>query len=210
MMRKRGKFRVIPGGKRRGWTKRRDYGAHPPLRFWPDEDKVTLRGVARETGEWLGKFMPFILGAIALLIWPTVDPALVEPPGFLSSDPERIDQQFTRCGLGRGWACVIDGDTFKLGERKVRIIGIDTPEVDAGCPEEARLAEAASVELQRLLNQGPVRMSGRLGGSTDRFGRDLRAVTRLRADGTEQSIAEDMRASGHARRYLGGLRGGWC
>jgi endonuclease YncB( thermonuclease family) len=105
---------------------------------------------------------------------------------------------------------VIDGDTFKLGNRKIRIIGIDTAEVDAQCPEEARLAEQATAELQRLLNQGPFRMTGRIGGQKDRYGRDLRVLTRNRPDGTEQSIAGDMRASGLARRYLGGLRGGWC
>src|SRR5205085_978015 len=94
---------------------------------WP-EDRVTARGVARETGQWLGTLRPLILAGILLSIWPAMDPALVEPPSFLSSGPERVSAAFTRCGLGRGYACVIDGDTFKLGERKVRIIGIDAPE----------------------------------------------------------------------------------
>jgi len=175
-----------------------------------DDDRVTLRGVARETVAWLGKLRPFILGAILLSLWPLADPALVEPPRFLSTDPEQVNEHFTRCGLGRGHACVIDGDTFKLGTRKIRIIGIDTAEVDARCPEEAVLAEKATVELQRLLNQGRFRMTGRIGGQKDQYGRDLRALTRIRPDGTEQSIAEDMRASGLARRYLGGFRSGWC
>lgn len=118
--------------------------------------------------------------------------------------------QFTRCGRGRGHACVIDGDTFKLGQRKVRIIGIDTPEVDAQCPAEARAAEAATAELQRLLNRGPFDMVGRIGDQTDRYGRDLRALTRKSADGSTQSIAGEMRDGGFARRYLGGYRSGWC
>ena len=197
--------KIFPFRRRRRWTKPRAYGvASRP------QDEVTVRGVARETVEWLGKLRPFILGAILLSIWPTLDPALVEPVGFLSSDPERVNAHFTRCGPGRGHACVIDGDTFKIGQRKIRVIGIDTPEVDAQCPAEAAMAERATAELQRLLNQGPFRMVGRFAGSTDRYGRDLRAVTRLRPDGTEQSIAEDMRGSGLAGRYWGGLRGGWC
>ena len=197
--------KIFPFRRRRRWTKARAYGvASRP------QDEVTVRGVARETVEWLGKLRPFILGAILLSIWPTLDPALVEPVGFLSSDPERVNAHFTRCGPGRGHACVIDGDTFKIGQRKIRVIGIDTPEVDAQCPAEAAMAERATAELQRLLNQGPFRMVGRFAGSTDRYGRDLRAITRLRPDGTEQSIADDMRSSGLARRYLGGLRGGWC
>ena len=121
-----------------------------------------------------------------------------------------MNEHFTRCGPGRGHACVIDGDTIKLGDRKIRIIGIDTPEVDAQCAQEAALAEAATVELQRLLNQGPFEMVGRIGNQQDRIGRDLRALRRTRPDGLVQSIAEDMRRNGVARRYLGGFRSGWC
>jgi endonuclease YncB( thermonuclease family) len=176
----------------------------PPVRFWP---KTKPRSGIRRL---LFGARPFVLAMVLLLIWPTLDPALVEPPAFLSTDPERVDAHFTRCGPGRGHACVIDGDTFKLGQRKVRIIGIDAPEVHARCPAEARLAEQATAKLQGLLNQGAFEMVGRVGDMTDRYGRDLRLVRRKRADGGVQSIAEDMRESGLARRYLGGFRGGWC
>ena len=143
-------------------------------------------------------------------LWPTLDPALVEPPAFLSAGPERVALRFTRCGRGRGHACVIDGDTFKLGQRKIRIVGIDAPETHpANCPEEARLGEAATVELMRLLNQGPFTMTGRIDDMQDRYGRDLRVVTRARGDGTTQSIAADMRDSGLAHRYLGS-KSSWC
>lgn len=159
---------------------------------------------------WLGKLRPFILGAILLTIWPAADPALIEPPRFLSTEPERVSEHFTRCGPGRGHACVVDGDTIKLGERRIRIIGIDTPEVDARCPAEAVQAEAATAELQRLLNQGPFEMVGRIDDRRDKYGRELLALRRTRPDGTVQSIADDMRERGLARRYLGGFRSGWC
>jgi endonuclease YncB( thermonuclease family) len=175
------------------------------------EDRVTVGGVARETVQWLGKLRPFILGAILLTIWPAMDPALVEPPSFLATAPEQVNEQFTRCGIGRGHACVIDGDTFKLGERKVRIVGIDAPETHPPrCAKEAALGEAATAELQRLLNQGPFEMVGRIDDRQDRYGRDLRAIRRVKRDGTEQSIADDMRGSGSARRYMGGFKMGWC
>jgi endonuclease YncB( thermonuclease family) len=81
---------------------------------------------------------PFLLLAILLAAWVVMDPALVEPPTLLAGDPEHVSETFTRCGPGRGHACVIDGDTFKLGERKVRIIGIDAPETHPPrCAEEA-------------------------------------------------------------------------
>ena len=72
------------------------------------------------------------------------------------------------------------------------------------------MAERATAELQRLLNQGPFEMVGRSFNDTDRYGRDLRVIRRVRPDGSIQSIADDMRESGGARRYLGGFRSGWC
>lgn len=159
---------------------------------------------------WLGHLRPFILGAVALAIWPAVDPALVEPPSFLATDPERVNAKFTRCGPGRGHACVVDGDTFKIGQRKIRIIGIDAPETHpARCPEEARLGELATAKLQALLNQGPFTMVGRIDDSRDKYGRDLRAITRKLSNGKTQSIADDLRSSGLVHRYVG-FKTGWC
>ncbi|MEO6581406.1 MAG: thermonuclease family protein [Sphingomicrobium sp.] len=199
--------------RRKRWTRARHYrAAAPGLRFWPrDRDEVTVRGLAGETWGWLGKLRPFILGAILLLAWPAADPALVEPPRFLSTDPQHVAEHFTRCGPGRGHACVIDGDTFKLGSRKVRIIGIDTPETHPPrCAEEARLGELATAKLQALLNQGPFDMSAPIYGTRDRYGRDLRSIDRRLANGATQSIAAEMRDSGLAHRYLGGFKTGWC
>jgi hypothetical protein len=82
--------------------------------------------------------------------------------------------------------------------------------VRARCPAEARLAEQATARLQALLNQGAFEMVGRIDDMTDRYSRDLRLIRRKRADGNYQSIADDMRESGLARRYLGGFRTGWC
>lgn len=119
-------------------------------------------------------------------------------------------QRFTRCGRGRGPACVVDGDTFMLGKRRIRIVGIDAPETHrALCPEEKRLGDLATAELQRLLNQGPFVMTARIDDMTDRYGRDLRVLTRDRPGGRDQSIAEDMRVSGLARRYVG-RKTSWC
>ena len=153
---------------------------------------------------------PLLLFGLLAALWPTLDPALIEPPAFLSADPEQVSARFTRCGPGRGNACVVDGDTFKLGQRKIRIVGIDAPETHpANCPEEARLGEAATAELMRLLNQGPFTMTARIDDMSDRYGRDLRVISRKRPDGSVQSIAEDMRASGLAHRYLG-HKTSWC
>jgi endonuclease YncB( thermonuclease family) len=167
------------------------------------------RRAPRRWGGLLSGARPIALLAILLAAWPALDPALVEPLGSLASDPERVTARFIRCGRGRGHACVIDGDTFKLGDRKIRIIGIDAPEVSGACPRERKLAERATAGLQSLLNQGPFLMTGRIGDLQDRYGRDLRALDRERPDGSSQSIAAEMRDRGLAHRYLG-TKMSWC
>ena len=125
--------------------------------------------------------------------------------GLVATAPERVSEPFTRCGPGRGHGCVIDGDTFKLGDRKIRIIGIDAPETHPPrCAEEAAKGEAATARLQALLNKGPFEMVGSRADLTDRYSRDLRTITR---DG--RSIADQLREEGLVRRYLG-YRMPWC
>ena len=153
---------------------------------------------------------PFVLFGALGVTYAGFNPAVIEPPSLLSSSPEVIDAKFTRCGPGRGRACVVDGDTFKLGSRRVRIIGIDAPETHGSrCPAEARLGEQATAKLQALLNQGRFEMVAPIYGSKDRYGRDLRTVQRKRPDGSMQSIAADMRDSGLAHRYTG-FKTSWC
>jgi micrococcal nuclease len=192
--------KVMPYRRRKSrWTRIDSYG--PPPRDRPPRRRGRLSLIA---------LRPFALAATLVVLWIGWDPALVEVPALLAGEPERVSMNFTRCGPGRGEACVIDGDTFKLGERKIRVVGIDAPEVKAQCPAEAQAAEAATAELLRLLDLGPFEMVARLDQPSDRWGRELRTVRRMGQDGAWVSIADQMRESGHARRYLGGLRTGWC
>ena len=140
----------------------------------------------------------------------TALPDAFEPPRFLQTEPEVITGRFTRCGPGRGHYCVVDGDTFRIGSRRVRVVGIDTAEVDGRCPEEVAQAEASTAALQRWLNMGAFRMTARVDEPTDRYGRELRIVKRIAPDGSEDRLADWMQANGGARNYYGGGRGGWC
>lgn len=176
-------------------------------RFWPDENRVTARGLLRDTFFWLRSIG---LACVLMILWPALDPALVEPPAFLSTEPETVDATFVPCGAAPT-ACVVDGDTFGVGDRRIRIIGIDTPETHPSrCAEEARLGEQATVRLQNWLNDGPFEMVGRYDDLRDRYDRELRVVRRRQADGSFASAAQAMREVGLARRYLGGFRRGWC
>ena len=147
-----------------------------------------------------------LLLGLLLLVGAMMDPAIIRPFGPIASRPERVDAKFGRCGQGaRSYACVVDGDTFRLGSRAVRITGIDAPELhDFKCPAEQALAERAANRLVTLLNTGPVDLVGHRLNETDRFGRDLRVVWR-----GDRSIGDILQDEGLAHRYVG-VKADWC
>ena len=175
-----------------------------PARFIPGRRRKRKARVYRTIR--LGLLTVVIIGAGIVLN----DARLVEPPGFLQTDPETVTGAFTHCGRGRGVNCVVDGDTFHIGNRKIRVVGIDTAEKKARCPAEATLAAQSTEALLGWLNRGPFQITARIDDPTDRYGRELRIVKRVGADGAEDSLADFMLSQGSARRYLGGTRGGWC
>lgn len=117
---------------------------------------------------------------------------LCTPTAFALNCPaDRIDEQVRVVG-------VADGDTLRLSdERRVRIIGINTPErAHKGHPAEP-LAEQAYVELQRLMRTGDGHVNLRLGDEAhDRYGRVLAHV--FLTDG--QSVEARMLEQGLASR----------
>lgn len=107
----------------------------------------------------------------------------------------------------------IDGDTFEarvhLGPgveptTRIRLRGIDAPELKASCPQELQMAEAATGALRRLLGQGDVAISN-IG--PDKYAGRVVADVETRRTG---NISTAMIAAGHARFYGGGHRSGWC
>ena len=169
------------------------------VRFKPTRRPPSFKPKRRDV-RYLLLFAPLLLVAGALL-----DPSLIEPVGPLADQPELVATSFTPCGPGRGPACVVDGDTFKLGDRKIRITGIDAPEV-AGpkCPAEFALARRSADRLRQLLSQGPFEMTAHRLQRQDRHGRDLMVVRRGNV-----SIGRQMIDEGLAHRYIGSKRS-WC
>jgi len=98
---------------------------------------------------------------------------------------------------------VIDGDSLACGSERVRIVGLDAPEIRARCPAEYRLAVQARARLAVLIAAGvTLHPQGR-----DRYRRTL-AVVR---DRSGPDVAEVLIEEGLAREYHGrGRRGGWC
>ncbi len=153
-------------------------------------------------------FVFVIFFAMAIVIYR--QPELVGAPDFISTDPQRVDAQWTWCGGGRGAHCVVDGDTFRIGGTDFRIMGFDTPELDARCPAEERVAKLARARLRAWLNEGAFWMKGRWDDPTDKYGRQLRELYRHDRAGRRVYLGETMVGEGLARRYFGGQRESWC
>ena len=142
--------------------------------------------------------MLLLLGLLLALSW-----WLNRPPAP-SVGPERVSQSFERCGAGSGFACVVDGDSFRLGKRRIRIRGIDAPEREGACQAEIALAERSAARLTELLGAGPFTMTTVGGDERDQYGRELRVLTR-----NGRSIGDAMVQGGLAHDYRG-HKTSWC
>lgn len=190
--------------RRRTPYRRNDYGRILPTHRW--------QGVSRPKGWWRAWRWWLFAGILIVLVL-AVDTWWQVPEAGPRGTPVRVaSTAFHRCGQGRGPNCVVDGDTFIMSSRHIRITGIDAPEIGtkARCPRESELAEAAADELVRLLNQGAFTMQPPEDGLRDEYGRELMVVTRAGADGGKQDIAQALVAAGKVRPYLHGAREPWC
>jgi endonuclease YncB( thermonuclease family) len=144
--------------------------------------------------------VPLLLAAGALL-----DPKLIGPVGPLAAPYELVTANFSLCGPGSAPTCVIDGETFRLGDRTIRITGIDAPDLAAPkCPAEGALAKRSAERLVQLLNAGTFEMVAHRLQMQDRHGKRLMVILR-----NDDSIGARMIDEGLAHRYMG-LKTGWC
>ncbi len=108
---------------------------------------------------------------------------------------------------------VIDGDTILVRARiwigqevetRVRLDGVDAPELRGRCAYERRLASAARAFVATAVGGGTVRLSDI---RYDKYGgRVLARVTTAAGD----DLGALLVAAGLARAYHGGRRGRWC
>lgn len=148
--------------------------------------------------------MALLAVPVLLLAGALLDPRLIGPVGPLGAT-EVVTSKFTACGGGNAPACVIDGDTFKLGDRTIRITGIDAPEIAKPlCPAEAELGRRSAERLLQLLNQGQFDMIAHRLQREDRHGRSLMVLRR-----SGKSIGGQLVDEGLAHRYTG-FKMSWC
>jgi endonuclease YncB( thermonuclease family) len=143
--------------------------------------------------------------------------AFVAPVGAnLSADtapPPPVQIAALRAGHRAEVTRVLDGDTFEARVRiwpgmdittRVRLRGIDAPEMQARCDGERSKALAARDALAKYLSEGGVGIS-RIG--QDKYGGRVDAdVSTARTP----DVSAALLARGLARRYDGGRRESWC
>lgn len=107
---------------------------------------------------------------------------------------------------------VVDGDTFEaraaiwLGqsiEIRVRIAGVDAPELHAHCDSKRTKALAAKAWLERRIAGATVRLSAI---RHDKYGGRVDAEVQDR----QGDVGKALIATGLARPYRGGRRQSWC
>jgi len=108
---------------------------------------------------------------------------------------------------------VIDGDTFEARVQvwpgiaittKVRLRGIDAPELRARCRDELTKAEAAREALKAIMAQGAVGIS-RIG--LDKYGGRVVAYA---STSHTPDVSQALLTTGLVRPYAGGRRESWC
>lgn len=128
------------------------------------------------------------------------------PPGprdGVTADPS--EGRFALCSAVRRSDCVIDGDTIRVRDERIRLEDINAPEMSRPrCDTERELAARARQRLLVLINAGPLEIVDDGGRDRDRYGRLLR---RLERDG--HSLGAMLVDEGLARPWTGRRRG-WC
>ena len=124
------------------------------------------------------------------------------------SPPEPVSEVTLSFGLcGDSWAaCVIDGDTVAIGQRRVRLTGYDAPEMDGACEAERVKAREARTALHTWLAKGRFTWTGGTEPPRDQYGRELREASR-----GGEALADHMIGAGLAEGSgWGAERVAWC
>jgi hypothetical protein len=173
-------------------------------------------GITERRWQWIGRRTLIAAGLIAwgfaayqfgaqrgmALVSSTWDSLRLNIPD--TSAPVKVDaiRSMPACFGPIRFNCVVDGDTAWVTGEKIRISGIDAPEIDGKCTYERDLAQRAKSRLSELLSAEPFSVSR---SGTDRYGRSL-ATIYLRDKGDVGAV---LVRDGLARVWTG-RRMPWC
>jgi endonuclease YncB( thermonuclease family) len=158
-----------------------------------------FRPTAGQGARWKGIG---VAGAAVLALILVLVPVWLAPARETLAGPIRADV-----------AKVHDGDTLVVRARiwlgqvvstKVRLAGVDAPELRGRCARERRMARAARSFVERKLAAGNVTLRD------IRFGKYAGRVLARVITAEGEDLGRALIAAGLARPYRGGRRGRWC
>ena len=132
-----------------------------------------------------------------------VTPAAIKPnaPAIAGG---RHETKFFLCGTAKHDDCVIAGDSFMFHGEKIRLAGIEVPDIDKPrCEAERIKASDAELRVRAFLDSGPFELVAAGADDADSKGQRIRAVMR-----NGVSLSDVLVREGLARRP--GSSGGWC
>ncbi len=148
--------------KRRGSESRTATVPARPMPAWADGRRHRLPR-PRRRGRWL----LIAIGLVALVVYAaTPDPPLSPGDAPISGSPERI----------------VDGDTLDLDGRRIRLAGIDAPELQQTCGTPAGADWACGAEAREALRTLAAGSIDCEPSGTDRYGRTLATCRRAGRD----------------------------
>lgn len=157
-------------------------------------------GSARKTTSQSFIRSPLASACAALLLagsWLVYKPA--------PSVDQEVAARFDVCRGGYRHNCVVDGDTVWIGGAKIRLSGIDAPEIGSpACGREAELGHRAKRRLVELMNNGPFEVVRNGWRDSDSYGRKLRQLHR-----NGRSLGSVLVSEGLARTWPDGPER-WC
>jgi hypothetical protein len=146
-----------------------------------------------------------------------IPPAPIGKPGMevVSRSPEpskpgetlagAYQAKFYLCGTAKQDDCVMAPDRFMFHGQKIRLVGIEVPDIKKPrCETERIKASDAELRVRAFLDSGPFELVSWQGNGEEVEGHKLRDVTR-----NGRSLADILVNEGLAKRPGAG-KGGWC
>jgi endonuclease YncB( thermonuclease family) len=145
-----------------------------------------------------------------------IPPAPVGKPGLDVARPEPATRggdrlagsyaaKFFLCGTAKQDDCVVSADRFVFHGEKIRLVGVEVPDIKKPrCEAERIKASDAKLRVRAFLDSGPFDLVSWQGNDAEVEGHKLRDVTR-----NGRSLADVLVSEGLAKRPGQG-RSGWC